>query len=191
MLHRWSDPQFTCDLASSTSILAAGWVTIILFKMVAPSLVMMTSPSAWQTCTRQRRGSAAGLCAWMGHFAIGQMATRYAARQSTLLLSGSVPCVRLPARRLHAVCDGQVSRRSPRWQAVLPLICMQSGGHALRQLAYHFVHPARTQAGPDCIGNCFCGLNVGDADIFFLGVLAAAAGGGRRCWQKQQASWRQ
>lgn len=40
----------TCDFASSTSIFAAGCVTVILFKIVAPSFVMITSPSAWHTC---------------------------------------------------------------------------------------------------------------------------------------------
>ena len=44
----------TCDLASSTSILAAGCVTDILFRMVAPSLVMMTSPLAWLTWHREQ-----------------------------------------------------------------------------------------------------------------------------------------
>lgn len=59
-----SDPQMTVtevvpspattswDLASSTSILAAGCVTIILLRIVAPSFVMITSPSAWATCFR-------------------------------------------------------------------------------------------------------------------------------------------
>jgi hypothetical protein len=42
---RW----ITCDFASSTSILAAGWVTVILLRMVAPSLVMMTSPPGADT----------------------------------------------------------------------------------------------------------------------------------------------
>ena len=45
----WSS-SLTCDFASSTSILAAGCVTVILFRIVAPSLVMITSPSAWHTC---------------------------------------------------------------------------------------------------------------------------------------------
>ena len=76
---------------------------------------------------------------------------------------------------------------SPRWQAVLPLNCKQIG--ALKQLAHHLVHPAGSQAGPDSIGNCLRGLNVGDANILLLGVLAAAAGGSSRRWQKQQASW--
>lgn len=39
----------SCERASSTSILAAGCVTVILFRMVAPSLVMTTSPLGWQT----------------------------------------------------------------------------------------------------------------------------------------------
>lgn len=39
----------TWDFESSTSILAAGCVTVILLRIVAPSLVMMTSPSAWHT----------------------------------------------------------------------------------------------------------------------------------------------
>ena len=42
--------QRACDLASSTSILAAGCRTVILLRMVAPSLVMITSPFAWHTC---------------------------------------------------------------------------------------------------------------------------------------------
>lgn len=45
--------SLTCDLASSTSIFAAGCVTVILFKIVAPSLVIITSPSAWHTCMEQ------------------------------------------------------------------------------------------------------------------------------------------
>lgn len=39
----------TCDLASSTSILAAGCATVILLRMVAPSFVMITSPLAAAT----------------------------------------------------------------------------------------------------------------------------------------------
>ena len=35
----------SCDLDSSTSILAVGWNTCMWLMMVAPSLVMMTSPS--------------------------------------------------------------------------------------------------------------------------------------------------
>ena len=46
--------QHAWDLESSTSIFAAGCCTDILFRMVAPSLVMMTSPSAAQTCVGQR-----------------------------------------------------------------------------------------------------------------------------------------
>ena len=45
----------TCDLDSSTSILAAGWVTTILFMIVAPSLVITTSPFGWDTWPQQRR----------------------------------------------------------------------------------------------------------------------------------------
>ena len=39
----------SCALASSTSILAAGWETAMVLRMVAPSLVMMTSPLGWVT----------------------------------------------------------------------------------------------------------------------------------------------
>ena len=39
----------SCALASSTSILAAGWDTAMVLRMVAPSLVMMTSPLGWVT----------------------------------------------------------------------------------------------------------------------------------------------
>mmetsp|Transcript_15172 Transcript_15172/g.41426 ORF Transcript_15172/g.41426 Transcript_15172/m.41426 type:complete len:239 (-) Transcript_15172:274-990(-) len=38
-----SPATISCDLESSTSIFAAGWATSILFRMVAPSLVMVTS----------------------------------------------------------------------------------------------------------------------------------------------------
>jgi hypothetical protein len=48
-----------CDLASSTSILAAGCRTVILLRMVAPSLVMITSPFAWHTCSP---GSMCSMC---------------------------------------------------------------------------------------------------------------------------------
>ncbi len=49
----------TCDLESSTSIFAAGCSTVIFCKMVAPSLVMMTSPLGADTCAA--RGSTARL----------------------------------------------------------------------------------------------------------------------------------
>ena len=47
-----------CDFARSTSILAAGCSTRILFRMVAPSLVMITSPSACATCGGRAGGQA-------------------------------------------------------------------------------------------------------------------------------------
>ena len=40
-----SPASMSCDLESSTSILAVGWKTCMWLMMVAPSLVMMTSPS--------------------------------------------------------------------------------------------------------------------------------------------------
>ena len=45
-----ADRALACALASSTSIFAAGCVTLILFRMVAPSLVMITSPLGCDTC---------------------------------------------------------------------------------------------------------------------------------------------
>ena len=39
----------SCERASSTSIFAAGCVTVIRLRIVAPSLVMTTSPLGWQT----------------------------------------------------------------------------------------------------------------------------------------------
>ena len=53
----------SCERASSTSIFAAGCVTVILFRMVAPSLVMTTSPLGWQTCLgggEKKKGSECG-----------------------------------------------------------------------------------------------------------------------------------
>lgn len=44
----------TCDLESSTSILAAGCVTVIFCRMVAPSFVMITSPLGDDTCVGER-----------------------------------------------------------------------------------------------------------------------------------------
>mmetsp|Transcript_7141 Transcript_7141/g.12308 ORF Transcript_7141/g.12308 Transcript_7141/m.12308 type:complete len:228 (+) Transcript_7141:1394-2077(+) len=46
----------SCDLESSTSILAAGCVTVIFCRMVAPSLVMMTSPLGAETILSMPRG---------------------------------------------------------------------------------------------------------------------------------------
>ena len=40
-----SPASMSCDLESSTSILAVGWKTCMWLMMVAPSFVMMTSPS--------------------------------------------------------------------------------------------------------------------------------------------------
>ncbi|RNA25965.1 t-complex 1 subunit alpha [Brachionus plicatilis] len=40
-----SPASMSCALDSSTSILAAGWLTCICLRMVAPSLVMVTEPS--------------------------------------------------------------------------------------------------------------------------------------------------
>lgn len=48
--------RLACDLARSTSILAAGCSTFILFRMVAPSFVMITSPSACATILSMPRG---------------------------------------------------------------------------------------------------------------------------------------
>jgi hypothetical protein len=60
------DSLRACDLDSSTSIFAAGCCTVILFKMVAPSFVMMTSPSGWHTCVGNvgARLSQAALVDW-------------------------------------------------------------------------------------------------------------------------------
>merc|ERR1719158_2468608 len=41
-----SPASISCALLSSTNILAAGWTTFIWLRMVAPSLVMVTSPLA-------------------------------------------------------------------------------------------------------------------------------------------------
>lgn len=41
----------TCDLDKSTSIFDAGCCTVIFCRIVAPSLVINTSPSGWTTCT--------------------------------------------------------------------------------------------------------------------------------------------
>mmetsp|Transcript_10473 Transcript_10473/g.26846 ORF Transcript_10473/g.26846 Transcript_10473/m.26846 type:complete len:214 (-) Transcript_10473:1-642(-) len=46
----------SCDLESSTSILAAGCVTVIFWRMVAPSLVISTSPLGDTTILSMPRG---------------------------------------------------------------------------------------------------------------------------------------
>jgi hypothetical protein len=84
--------HLTCDLASSTSIFAAGCATVILLRMVAPSLVMMTSPLAAATCdgnsSSSRRAGGAGRRA--GH------------RAGLRVAHGPASCsVLLPAQHTH------------------------------------------------------------------------------------------
>merc|ERR1719384_1323624 len=67
-----SPASISCALLSSTSILAAGWTTFISLRMVAPSLVMVTSPLASWIILSMPRGprlvlmaSLRALAAWM------------------------------------------------------------------------------------------------------------------------------